>query len=189
MSTALIMERSSEGWREHVKVTHHKLQLHASGAFLTTPSLSAAMYLLALRLFKREYSLAAALLPSVLSDVPFVGEETYVKYLFAGIADDPHPDAIAMRLRIALQCYDCGELPPFGGVEDAAGSQEEFLELKKQRDDQIRKELDKYIYAWPHVSAVCRLTIEQETHLVKILNHQKRKKFLDRLGKCGSKPQ
>ena len=30
------------------------------------------------------------------------------------MADDPHPDAVAMRLRIALQCNDCSELPPFG---------------------------------------------------------------------------
>jgi hypothetical protein len=79
---------------------------------------AAAMYLLALRLFKRQYELAARLIPSVLSDVPFVGEESWVKGLFDGISDDPHPDGIALRLRIALQCTECNELPPFGGGGD-----------------------------------------------------------------------
>ena len=95
--------RSTEGWRAHVKATHYKLQLHSSNAFLITPSLSASMYLLALRLYKRQYELAARLIPSVLSDVPFVGEESWVKGLFDGITDDPNPNAVALRLRIALQ--------------------------------------------------------------------------------------
>ena len=82
MSTALIMDRSNHGWRKIVKATHHKLQLHTSGAFLMTPSLSAALYLLAVRLFKREYVLASRLLSSVLSDVPFIGDETYVTLRF-----------------------------------------------------------------------------------------------------------
>ena len=49
MSTALIMDRSDDGWRKFVKATHHKLQLHASGSFLMTQSLAAAMYLLGVR--------------------------------------------------------------------------------------------------------------------------------------------
>ena len=39
------------------------------------------------------------------------------------------------------------------------------------------------------VSAACRLTIEQEGQLVKMLNHEKRKKFLERLHRCDSKPK
>jgi hypothetical protein len=76
------------------------------------------MYLLAVRILKREYTLAARLIPSILSDVPFVGEETWVKSLFSEVSDDPHPDAVALRLRIGLQCAECHELPPFGGGGD-----------------------------------------------------------------------
>ena len=190
MSTALIMDRSHDGWRKHVKATHHKLQLHASGSFLMTQSLSAAMYVLAVRLFKREYALAARLLSSVLSDVPFVNEESWIKNLYARMQDDPHPDAIAMRLRLALQCNDCNELPPFGGGDESAvESVEEWEALQQHRADHMRREFDKYIYKWPSVSAACRLTIEQEWQLAKMLNHQKRKKFLERLRKCEAKPK
>lgn len=76
------------------------------------------MYLLAVRMLKREYTLAARLIPSILSDVPFRDEETWVKNLFGEVSDDPHPDAIALRLRIGLQCAECHELPPFGGGGD-----------------------------------------------------------------------
>ena len=190
MSTALIMDRSYDGWRKHVKATHHKLQLHASGSFLMTQSLSAAMYLLAVRLFKREYALAARLLSSVLSDVPFVNEESWIKSLYARLADDPHPDAIAMRLRLALQCNDCNELPPFGGGDESKiESVEEWEALQQHRASYMRREFDHYIYKWPSVSAACRLTIEQEWQLAKMLNHQKRKKFLERLRKCEAKPK
>ena len=144
MSTALVMDRSHDGWRRFVKATHHKLQLHASGSFLMTQSLSAAMYLLAVRLFKREYALAARLLSSVLSDVPFVSEEKWIKNMYAGVADDPHPDAIAMRLRLALQCNDCDELPPFGGGDEMqVESVEEWEELQHRRIDYMRREFDK----------------------------------------------
>eukprot|EP00966_Prymnesium_polylepis_P210597 4876425-Prymnesium_polylepis.1 len=190
MSTALIMDRSHEGWRAFVKATHHKLQLHASGSFLMTQSLSAAMYLLAVRLFKREYALAARLLSSVLSDVPFVNEETWIKHLYARMADDPHPDAIAMRLRLALQCNDCGELPPFGGGDESqVQNYDEWKMLQEHRADYMRREFDKYINKWPSVSAACRLNVEQEWQLTRMLNHQKRKKFLERLRKCETKPK
>ena len=102
---------------------------------------------------QREYILASRLLSSVLSDVPFVGDETYVKLLFRGMEDDPHPDAIAMRLRIALQCNDCSELPPFGkGSEGDITSMEEYYQLRDLRLEYMRKEFDKYITKWPSVS-------------------------------------
>lgn len=106
------------------------------------------------------------------------------------MADDPHPDAIAMRLRIALQCNDCGELPPFGkGSEKHVSTREEYVELQNVRLEHMRKEFDNYATKWPSVSAACRLTIEQETQLTKMLNHEKRKKFLERLKKCEAKPK
>ena len=191
MSTALVFDRGVDSWRQHVKAAHYKLQMHASGAFLITPSLSAAMYLLAVRIFKRQYELAARLIPSVLSDVPFVGEESWVKGLFGGLSDDPHPDACALRLRIALQCTDCAELPPFGGGGDerAAQTLEELEGLRQHRLGVMRKEFDKYIFKWAAVSTACRLTLEQEERLVKLIGHPKRERFLDRLRKCESKPK
>ena len=186
------MDRSNSGWRNHVKTTHYKLQLHTSGAFVITPSLGAAMYLLAMRLYKREYALAARLIPSVLSDVPFVGEEGWLKSLLAGIADDPHPDAIAMRLRITLQCAECSELPPFGGYtgrERSSLSAQALDKLRRLRLDFMREEFDTYVYKWGAVSVACRLTQKQELQLVKMLNHQKRGKFLERLKRCQAKPR
>ena len=191
MSTVLVSDRSMKGWRAHVKATHYKLQLHPSGAFLLTSSLSSAMYLLAIRLLKREYTLAARLIPSVLSDVPFVNDEIWVKTLFGQITDDPHPDAIALRLRIGLQCAECHELPPFGGGGDerALTKTTELEGLRQHRYGVMRKDFDAYIYKWKAVSTACRLTVEQEWRLVKLLNHQKRLRFLERLRKCASKPR
>ena len=190
MSTALLTDRTAEGWRKHVKATHYKLQLHPSGAFLLTSSLSSAMYLLAVRLLKREYTLAVRLIPSVLSDVPFVGEEVWVKTLFDEVTDDPHPDAIAMRLRIGLQCAECQELPPFGGGDERTLTSAVELEgLRQHRHGILRKDFDAYVYKWMSVSTACRLTLDQEYRLVKLLNHQKRLRFLERLRKCASKPR
>lgn len=51
----------------------------------------------------------------------------------------------------------------------------------------MRKDFDAYIYKWMSVSTACRLTLDQEWRLVKLLNHQKRLRFLERLRKCAAK--
>lgn len=86
-----------------------------------------------------------------------MGEESWVKTLFAPLVDDPHPDAIAMRLRVTLQCAECGELPPFGGGDEkGCVTAEETAALLKHRLDFMRQEYDRYIFKWSAVSATCR---------------------------------
>lgn len=53
----------------------------------------------------------------------------------------------------------------------------------------MRTELDMYIYKWGAVSVACRLTLDQEEQLVRLLNHQKRGQFLERLKRCLAKPR
>jgi hypothetical protein len=77
-----------------------------------------------------------------------VTEESWIKNLWGRIADDPRPDAIAMRLRLALQCSDCDELPPFGGGDESKVDSVQLWEaLQQHRADYMRRELDKYIYS------------------------------------------
>ena len=57
--------------------------VHVSGAFLTTPSLSSALYMVLLRLLAREYIFASRLLTSCHTDQALTVEETFILSLVA----------------------------------------------------------------------------------------------------------
>ena len=89
-----------------------------------------------LRLLHRDYEVAALLLPACAADEPLTEEQAWILSLVASPLDakatdvpdthadaqkkdvDPHPDAIAVRLRLALICFNCGSTPPFDVRED-----------------------------------------------------------------------
>ena len=77
-ATALFLRRDGE-WAKHMRSTYFLYRLHATGTYLQTQSLSEALYLLSVYLFKREYGLASSLIHAVFTDVRFNGEEKYLK--------------------------------------------------------------------------------------------------------------
>ena len=90
-----------------------------------------ARYLVVLRLLHRDYEAAAQVLPSCWSDTPLTREQQWVLALASTrprpsdqdhiqrTADkakanvDPHPDALAIRLRLAIMCFNADTSPPF----------------------------------------------------------------------------
>lgn len=156
MSTDLAPKRSKK-WMAAVDARFYVYPLHASGAFLSPPSLASALYLVALRLLHREYVMVAAALPSCASDVAFAREEGWALQQVKASGDDLHPDAIACRLRVSLLCGEAGsgELAPSG-----------------------KEDYDAYLARLPRVSAVCALTLEEEAALAAAFESFPRLKYL-----------
>lgn len=75
-------------------------------------------------------------------DVPFTAEEAWVWGQFERTVDDAHPDAHAVRLKLAL------------AVQYSRSS-------NKVKWEQHR-EMDRYLAKLGHVTASCRLTYEEE---------------------------
>ena len=107
-STLLTVDRSAEGWSNSVKTRYYVYPVHVSGAFLTTPSLSSALYMVLLRLLAREYIFASRLLTSCHTDQALTEEETFILSLVAETYDDAHPNAHAVRLQLAIVCLESG---------------------------------------------------------------------------------
>jgi hypothetical protein len=67
-STELVLDRLSESWAASASTSYFTFGVHASGAFLTPPTLGSALYLLVLRLMARDYAGASALFSSISTD-------------------------------------------------------------------------------------------------------------------------
>ena len=63
-------------WNARLRSTHFVYPVHPSTVYLSTESLSSALYLMAVYLFRREYVYAARLMDSVFTDVK-VGAAIY----------------------------------------------------------------------------------------------------------------
>ena len=82
------------------------------------------------------------LLSSCSSDGPFSEEEAWIVSHFRRTNKDAHPNAHAIRLRLAVLCVEHSpEIVQWDEVED---------------------DLYDYLQKYPHVSALCRLTEEEE---------------------------
>ena len=109
-STEIVLDRS-RSWFQNVKTRFGVYPIHISGAFTLTPSLSSAFYLVLLRLFAREYDLAARLITTCSTDTAFNEEEKafsllcfhclrsdcvlsdqWIMSMVKNTVDDSHPD-------------------------------------------------------------------------------------------------
>ncbi|KNC47257.1 uncharacterized protein AMSG_03687 [Thecamonas trahens ATCC 50062] len=86
------------GWLDAVATRVYVYPIHISGAYLLTPSLSAAFYLFYVSLMT----------------------ERWVVSLLAASVDDKHPDAHALRLRFGLIIRECGETVPWEFDDDVS---------------------------------------------------------------------
>jgi thiol-disulfide isomerase/thioredoxin len=93
----------------------------------------------------RDYDVASRLLRECLTDQAFSKERQWMMSLLADTASDCHPDAQAVRCRLALVCFEAGEAPAW----------------KADRD------LDGYFRKYAHVSVGIRMTSAEERSLMK----------------------
>jgi len=122
-------------WNKTRKMPYFLYRIHTSESFLYTTTLSSNLYLLALRFANREYHRAFALSESLVVDGSLTKEEKLIITVIESFKD-PHPNAHAVRLKIK-----CGLSSQF--------------ELKEG-------DVLGYISKRSHISANCRLTLEDE---------------------------
>jgi hypothetical protein len=158
---------AQDEWAQSVQTRFYIYPVHLSGTFLQTQSLASAFYLVLLFLMKREYEAAARLMSSCFTDTAFSTEEKWVMKLIRATAeDDKHPDAHAVRLRLALVCYECGEEVPWKVEDDLSG----------------------YITKYGHVSTVCRLSVEDEQLLLGHHGNPTRTQYLNAVTEAAVQP-
>ena len=127
-------------WRSSVRTTHYIYEAHLSGAYLNSPGLSASVYLVALRLMQREYLEACKALSGCFSDSPFSGEERWALRQAGKTVEDKHPDAVAIRCKLALITIASGTELPW----------------------ELEKDVREYYPRQAHTHAFCRLSLEEE---------------------------
>lgn len=139
-----------------------KYQLHIGGTFLHSPDIFSSMYLTLLHIVKLDYLSAARVVRSCVTDGELSDEMKWVLRLIGWTqlepAGDVNPNAVALRLRIALQCCD-GQLQ----------------ECPWDLDFDYQEYLKKLLHVFPQ----CILTRMEELILLKQLisgSHRKRSK-------------
>ncbi|KAJ8602501.1 hypothetical protein CTAYLR_001253 [Chrysophaeum taylorii] len=118
--------------------------VHVSMAFVLPRGLASALYLLLLRLLKRDYAAASRLCDSVASDVTLSADELAIFRALREANDDRHPNAHAVRLRVALVTAQSGHAAPWD----------------------LSLEMARYVAKIDHVSAECRLPATDELRLL-----------------------
>ena len=138
-STELVLDRLSESWAANASTSYFTFGVHASGAFLTPPTLGSALYLLVLRLMARDYAGASALFSSISTDSELTAEESQI-FDVLGELNAGSPDFHAVRAKIMLTQADAPTVIPWD----------------------VRQEQAFYASKLSHVSARCRLSDEEE---------------------------
>ncbi|CAK8987709.1 Calmodulin [Durusdinium trenchii] len=153
-STRLIFNRSSFGWQETMDFPYYLYPVHGTQTFLQATSLAASLYLSLLCLLSRDYAKAFAELDNCWTDVPLLAEEKWVFNQFANSLEDQHPDAHAVRCKLALSV---------AFVEDVSMPMELHLEL------------DQYLAKRHHVSRGLWLNEEEELQLLRLCKSSTRR--------------
>ena len=153
-STTKWTDRSAS-WYSKVQTRFYIYPLHMSGTFLRTGSLAGALYLFVVRLFHREYVAAASLLPSCETDSVLTSEEIWILSLIKGTVHDHHPDAHAVRLRMALICYESGAVPVPWHTTEIVGV-----------TCVVRDDYTQYLTKYLHVASQSRMSLNEEQTLL-----------------------
>lgn len=146
-STEIVLQYEDEegkDWRKKSQMNVFLYSVHASGSSLVPNCLSAAIYLLSLKMINREYAAASEMVASVSTDAEFTEQEENVLTCLEETLTDSHPDAHAIRCRITLAVLDSPVNLPWD----------------------IRAETANYFTKVRHVRAVCRLSEREEEVLV-----------------------
>ncbi len=140
----LFYNRSSESSGPR-SISHYIYPIHISRAFLFTPTIESAMYLLLLRLLHKQYQDAFQLAESCVSDIMTSSvEASHFWDLIQDQQDDLHPNAHAVRLKLAFVAINLGYPVSWD----------------------ITTELSFYISKLGSLSAMCRLSAQEEYYLL-----------------------
>jgi len=134
-------------------------EIHSSGEFVLYPSVLSALYWAYSKLAARRYISAFRALESAGTDMPLSWAERTVIEMFKDISDDNHPDAHACRikLRLAMIYAPLSNWPVRG-------------------EDFVIQDYTNYLSKISHVSFACRLSFEDELHLMSHIRKVVRKK-------------
>jgi len=138
--TEIVFDRNRSNWLSNLEVRHYLYPIHKSKSFLFTPTLASALYLLLLRFLNRQYSQVFQLAGSCVTDGTLSMEENQIFDQLEFVKNDFHADAHACRLKIWLATVDTKMNCPWD----------------------ITSEMEFYLAKHGHVSAACRLTIDEE---------------------------
>ena len=152
-------DRLNPEWLQTVKTAYYVYSVHISHTFLLAETLASSLFLLILYLLARAYPVAFRLAETCELDGKLSGEESYIMGMMERTTHDQHPDAHACRLKVAL----------------AVSYSEERLVLKDENGTawELDGEYAQYIKKVAHISASCRLSMEEELQLVELCKDDK----------------
>lgn len=147
-SKEILCDRGSFAWLQTMDTRYYLYRIHTSSTFLVSQELSASLYLVHLKLLKREYEQAYNLAPTCTVDVPFAPDEGFIWSQLEDTLDDMHPDAHACRLRLSLATM--------------------YARDHIRSPWEVHAEYDRYLSKLARVSASCRLTHEEELKICRL---------------------
>jgi len=141
----LMLDRGNEQWLANCSsVRHYVYPVHISKRFLVMPSLAAAMSLMLMKLLHGCYEEAVRVAAACVSDTALGPEEAQLWSKLDLIANDPHADAVACRLRISLATSASSATLPWS----------------------VGEELRSYSRVQHKVASACRLSMAEEMELL-----------------------
>ena len=143
-STELVLDRSNRKWTQALSQHFFLYPIHVSLAFVMPKGLNSALFLLLLRLLNRDYDSAFRMCDSIATDSKLSSEGLQIFGALRFAADDFHPDAHAVRLKITLVTIESGAPFPWD----------------------LTLELASYVAKLAHVSATCLISEQEELQLL-----------------------
>jgi hypothetical protein len=141
----ILLDQSNSKWYENLGAARAYLyRLHVSESFVFSPGVAASFYMLLHCLLWRQYGRAVATLDSCISDTELTPEEVQIIERLSVVSSDMHPDAIACRLKLSLACNLTPARMPWNS----------------------RVDIVHYAHVRMKVSAICRLSMDEELLLL-----------------------
>jgi hypothetical protein len=146
-SAELVFERGAGAWMAAQESRFYLYPVHGSHTFMFTPTQASAVYLILLRLLGRQYTEAYSVVQSCEADRKLTGSEEWILQQLANAATDFHPNAAAIRLKLSLVILHSQAPWPW----------------------RVQDEYRLYLEKLNNVSAICRLSVDEELYLLKHL--------------------
>ena len=147
-SEVLFLRNDREWWSAIHGVRYHAYPIHLTLAFLSTTTLSSALYLLILYSLSNQYDAAFRIADACICDTQLTSEERQTVVQLQYLAEDPHPDAHALKVKLTAVMTDTA-MPALPWT--------------------AKDELAAYYRCRQHVSATCRLTAYEEYQIMNLL--------------------